>query len=73
MLLNQFFLFISGVEIAFILFVAVLVMGADKIPAFARSLGKGINEIKHATNEIKGEIKNHHQSWRINLQILQRK
>ena len=57
MLLNQFFLFISGVEIAFILFIAVLVMGADKIPSIARSLGKGINEIKHATNEIKGEIK----------------
>ena len=57
MLLNQFFLFISGVEIAFILFIAVLVMGADKIPSFARSLGKGINEIKHATNEIKSEIK----------------
>jgi len=53
MLLNQFFLFISGGEIAAILFVAVLFMGADKIPEFARSLGKGINEIKHATNEIK--------------------
>ena len=53
MLLNQFFLFISGVEIAVILFIAVLVMGTDKIPEFARSLGKGINEIKdiyQATN-----------------------
>ena len=46
-----------AVIIALILFIAVLVMGADKIPEFARSLGKGINEIKHATNEIKGEIK----------------
>ena len=57
MLLSQFFLFISGAEIAMILFIAVLIMGADKIPDFARSLGKGINEVKHATNEIKGEIK----------------
>ena len=57
MLLNQFFLFISGVEIAVILFIAVLVMGTDKIPEFARSLGKGINEFKKASNEIKDEVK----------------
>ena len=57
MLLNNFVLFISGAEIGIIIFIAVLVMGTDKIPDFARSLGKGINEIKHATNEIKSEIK----------------
>ena len=57
MLLNHFVLFISGAEIGIIIFIAVLVMGTDKIPDFARSLGKGINEIKHATNEIKSEIK----------------
>tara|TARA_B100000427_G_C15445038_1_gene566874 strand:+ start:881 stop:1159 length:279 start_codon:yes stop_codon:yes gene_type:complete len=57
MLLNYFVLFISGAEIGIIIFIAVLVMGTDKIPDFARSLGKGINEIKHATNEIKSEIK----------------
>ena len=57
MLLNHFVLFISGAEIGIIIFIAVLVMGTDKIPDFARSLGKGINEIKHATNEIKNEIK----------------
>ena len=57
MLLNHFVLFISGAEIGIIIFMAVLVMGTDKIPDFARSLGKGINEIKHATNEIKSEIK----------------
>ena len=57
MLLNQFFLFISGGELTIVFVIAVLVMGADKIPEFARSLGKGINEIKHATNEIKNEIK----------------
>ena len=57
MLLNQFFLFISGGEIAIIIGIAILILGTDKIPEFARSLGKGINEIKHATNEIKSEIK----------------
>jgi len=57
MLLNHFILIISGAEIVVIIFIAILVMGTDKIPDFARSLGKGINEIKHATNEIKSEIK----------------
>ena len=52
------FLFISGPEIGFIIFIVVLLFGADKIPDFARNLGKGINNIKHATNEIKQEINN---------------
>ena len=50
-------LFISGTEIGFIIFIVILLFGADKIPDFARGLGKGINNIKHATNEIKQEIK----------------
>ena len=49
-------LFISGPEIGFIIFIVVLLFGADKIPDFARNLGKGINNIKHATNEIKQEM-----------------
>ncbi len=51
-------LFISGSEIGIIIFIVVLLFGADKIPDFARNLGKGINSIKHATNEIKQEINN---------------
>ena len=58
MLHQNIFLFISGPEIGFIIFIMVLLFGADKIPEFARGLGKGINNIKHATNEIKHEIKN---------------
>ena len=57
MLHQNIFLFISGPEIGFIIFIMVLLFGADKIPEFARGLGKGINNIKHATNEIKHEIK----------------
>ena len=49
-------LFISGAEIAFIIFILVMVFGADKIPEIARGLGKGINSIKNATNDIKTEI-----------------
>ena len=50
------FLFISGAEIFFIFFVILLVFGADKIPSFARTLAKGIVQVKQATNEIKTEI-----------------
>ena len=48
--------FISGAEIFFIFFVILLVFGADKIPSFARTLAKGIVQVKQATNEIKSEI-----------------
>lgn len=50
------FLFISGAEIAFILFIVVMVFGADKIPDIARGLGKGMRTLKNATNDIKHEI-----------------
>jgi len=51
-------LFISGGEIAFILFIAVMVFGADKLPEIARGLGKGMRMLKDATNDIKHEITN---------------
>ena len=50
------YLFISGAEIFFIFFIILLVFGADKIPSFARTLAKGIVQVKQATNEIKSEI-----------------
>jgi|TARA_B110000495_G_scaffold42909_1_gene35121 sec-independent protein translocase protein TatA len=62
MLLYFFNLFISGAEIAIILFIAVIFLGADKIPELARNLAKGINEIKHATNDIKREINSSSES-----------
>jgi len=50
------FLFISGAEIALVLFIVVMVFGADKIPEIARGLGKGMKTLKNATNDIKHEI-----------------
>ncbi len=55
-MLNIHFLFISGTEITFIMFVVVLVFGADKIPGIAKGLGKGMRSLKDATNDIKTEI-----------------
>tara|TARA_R110000787_G_scaffold71771_3_gene159808 strand:- start:6339 stop:6656 length:318 start_codon:yes stop_codon:yes gene_type:complete len=49
-------LFISGAEIFFIVFIVVMVFGADKVPEIARGLGKGMRQIKDATNDIKSEI-----------------
>ncbi len=50
------FIGISGAEIAFILFIVIMVFGADKIPEIARGLGKGMRSIKNATEDIKGEV-----------------
>ncbi|MDG3580793.1 MULTISPECIES: Sec-independent protein translocase subunit TatA/TatB [Galbibacter] len=50
------FLFISGAEIVFILFLVVMIFGADKLPDIARELGKGMRQLKDATNEVKSEI-----------------
>ncbi|MDG1570783.1 twin-arginine translocase TatA/TatE family subunit [Robiginitalea sp. M366] len=49
-------LFISGAEIFFILFIVVMVFGADKIPGIAKGLGKGMRQLKDATEDIKREI-----------------
>ncbi|WP_424495038.1 Sec-independent protein translocase subunit TatA/TatB [Salinimicrobium sp. GXAS 041] len=48
--------FISGGEIAFIVFILVMVFGADKVPEIARGLGQGMRSIKNATNDIKAEV-----------------
>lgn len=56
MILQATFLFISGAEIAFILFIVIMVFGADKVPEIARNLGKGMRTLKDATNDIKHEI-----------------
>src|SRR5690606_14220160 len=53
---TMYFLFISGGEILFILFIAVMVFGADKIPEVAKGLGKGMRQLRDATDDIKREI-----------------
>lgn len=50
------FLFISGAEIFIILIIVVMLFGADKLPELARGLGKGMQQLKSATNEVKKEI-----------------
>ena len=47
---------IGGGELVFILFIALMLFGADKIPDIARTLGKTVAQFKNATNDIKNEI-----------------
>ncbi len=49
-------LFISGPEIIIVLLIVVMLFGADKIPEIARGLGKGMRQLRDATNEVKREI-----------------
>jgi sec-independent protein translocase protein TatA len=47
---------IGGGELIFIIFIALMLFGSDKIPDVARAIGKGMAQVKNATNEIKSEI-----------------
>ena len=54
--MNVVVLFISGPEIFVIFAIVLIVFGPNKIPEIARGLGKGMRQVKDATNEIKREI-----------------
>ena len=47
---------VSGSEIFFIVLFILIFFGANKIPDFARTLGKGMREFKRAADDIKREI-----------------
>jgi len=49
---------IGGGEFFFIIIVVLMLFGSDKIPEIARGLGKGMQQLKNATNDIKSEIHN---------------
>ena len=46
-------------EIIFILFMVLILFGADKLPEVARGLGKTMRQLRDATDEIKTEIHHH--------------
>lgn len=47
---------IGGSEIFLIFLFILIFFGADKIPEFAKTLGKGMREFKRAADDIKREI-----------------
>ena len=48
---------ISTGELLLILIVVFLVFGPKKLPEMARKVGRGLNELRRATDEIKNEIR----------------
>ena len=51
-------LFISGAELVFVFFIVLLVFGADRIPSLAKTLAKGMTQVRQASRDIKNEIQN---------------
>jgi TatA/E family protein of Tat protein translocase len=46
----------SMTEVVIILGLALLLLGPDQLPTLARSLGKGLRELRKATDDIKGQF-----------------
>ncbi|RZJ31935.1 MAG: Sec-independent protein translocase TatA [Flavobacterium sp.] len=61
---------IGGGEFIFILFIILIFFGSDKIPEIARTLGKGMAQLKNATNDIKSEIHNSARDGGLDLKEL---
>ncbi|MCA1752836.1 MAG: twin-arginine translocase TatA/TatE family subunit [Flavobacteriales bacterium] len=49
---------ISGGEIFIVILFVLIFFGADKIPGFARTMGRTIRQVKDATGEIQRDIQN---------------
>ncbi len=47
----------GGPELLIILFIAVLLFGANKLPALARSSGQAMGEFKRGRQELEDELK----------------
>ena len=50
------FYFISGAEIIFVFMIVLLVFGANRVPDIARTLAKGIQQVKTASRNFREEI-----------------
>ncbi len=57
-LLSVFLIGISGGEIIVVFLFILIFFGADKIPGFARTMGRTIRQVKDATSDIQRDIQN---------------
>ena len=65
-------MFIGGPEIIIIMLVIVMLFGSKKIPEIARGLGKGMRELKDASNDIKREIRSSANSVKEEVQKVEK-
>ncbi|MFC6861790.1 twin-arginine translocase TatA/TatE family subunit [Zunongwangia atlantica] len=61
--------FISGAEIAFTVFVTILIFGADKAPGIIKNLNKVYKSIKNTSQDIKNEIYNQSEKSGLNSKV----
>src|SRR3974390_3178062 len=47
---------LSMTEVIIILGLALLLLGPDQLPSIAKTIGKGIREIRKATDDLKGQF-----------------
>lgn len=47
---------LSMTEVIIILALALLLLGPDQLPSLAKSLGKGLRELRKATDDLKGQF-----------------
>lgn len=60
---------IGGGELVFIILIALMLFGTDKIPEAARTFAKVMAQIKNASNDIKSEIQKSANDTGINSSI----
>ena len=60
---------VGGMEIIVILLFVLMFFGSKSIPGLARTLGKGMREIQHASDEIKREIRSTGDNIKKDLQL----
>ena len=58
-------------EIIFILFMVLVLFGADKLPEVDRGLGKAMRQVREATNEIKTELTKTAEQGGVNTSIIE--
>ena len=58
--MNPFLAFIEGLggpEMLLIMFIVLLLFGADKLPELAKGIGKSVREFKKAASSVENEVR----------------
>lgn len=64
--------FISGAELVFVFMIVLLVFGANRIPEIARTLAKGIQQVKSASRDFREELEKSAEAQGLDAKELQK-